>query len=163
MRPMWEEQDWNEEPEGEEQGEIQQMSCLREEVEEYGGMRTLEQEVSEEEAAKMNYKGKWIKVEAEVDTGACIPMMPKNIAKHLPIRESEGSKKGAKYVSASDDYIYNEGESEVIFANDNGEWRKSIVQRGDVNKTLMAGGAWQTRGTHCYSPGMGGWWWKIRT
>ena len=33
MRPLWEEQDWNEEPEGEEQGEIQNMSCLREETE----------------------------------------------------------------------------------------------------------------------------------
>ena len=105
MRPMWEEQGWSEEPEGEEQGEIQNMSCLREEMEGDGGMRTLEQEVSEEEAAKMNYKGKWFKVEAEVDTGACIPMMPKNIAKHLPIRESEGSRRGAKYLSASD-YIY---------------------------------------------------------
>ena len=30
-------------------------------------MRTLEQEVSEEDAAKMNYKGKWLKVEAEVE------------------------------------------------------------------------------------------------
>ena len=58
MRPMWEEQDWSEEPEGEEQGEVQHMSCLREETEGDGGMRTLEQEVSEEEAAKMNYKGK---------------------------------------------------------------------------------------------------------
>ena len=43
-------------------------------------------------------------------------------------------------------YIYNEGESEVIFANDNGEWRKSIVQRGDVNKTLMAGGSMADKG-----------------
>ena len=117
----------------------------------------MEQEVSEEDAAKMNYKGKWLKVEAEVDTGACIPMMPKSIAKHLPIRESEGSRKGAKYVSASDDYIYNEGESEVIFANDNGEWRTTSI------KHSWQGGAWRTRGTHCYSPGMGGWWWKIRT
>ena len=56
MRPMWEEQDWNEEPEGEEQGDIQRMSCLREEAEADGGIRTLEQEVSEEEAEKMNYK-----------------------------------------------------------------------------------------------------------
>ena len=138
---MWEEQDWNEEPEGEEQGEIQQMSCLREEVEEDGGMRTLEQEVSEEEAAKMNYKGKWIRVEAEMDTGACVPMMPKNVAKHLPIRESEGSKRGAKYLSASDDFIFNEGESDILFASDTGEWKKTVVQRGDVNKTLMAGGS----------------------
>ena len=52
MRPMWEEQGWSEEPEGEEQGEIQNMSCLREESEGDGGIRTLEQEVSEEEAAK---------------------------------------------------------------------------------------------------------------
>ena len=58
MRPMWEEQGWSEEPEGEEQGEIQNMLCLREEMEGDGGMRTLEQEVSEEETAKMNYKGK---------------------------------------------------------------------------------------------------------
>ena len=42
MRPMWEEQGWSEEPEGEEQGEIQNMSCLREEPEGNGGIRTLE-------------------------------------------------------------------------------------------------------------------------
>ena len=120
MRPMWEESGWNEEPEEEEFSE-ERLSCLREEAGEEGGMRTLEQEVSEEEAAKMNYKGKWIKVEAEMDTGACVPMMPKNIAKHLPIRESEGSKRGAKYLSASDDFIFNEGESEVGFASDSGE------------------------------------------
>ena len=146
MRPMWEEQGWSEEPEGEEQGEIQNMSCLREEMEGDGGMRTLEQEVSEEEAAKMNYKGKWFEVEAEVDTGACIPMMPKNIAKHLPIRESEGSRRGAKYLSASDDFIYNEGESDVLFASDSGEWKKAVIQRGDVNKTLMAGGSMADQG-----------------
>ena len=108
---------------------MQQFS-LREDKDEEGGLRTLEHQVSEEEAAKMNYKGKWIKVEAEVDTGACIAMMPKGVAQHLPIRESEGSKRGAKYVSASDDYIYNEGESEVVFASDAGEWKKAVVQRG---------------------------------
>ena len=81
MRPLWEDQDWNEEPEGEEQGEIQQMSCLREEVEGDGGMRTLEQEVSEEEAAKMNYKGKWIRVEAEMDTGGVRPHDAKECGK----------------------------------------------------------------------------------
>ena len=97
MRPMWEEQDWSEV-----QGEVQNMSCLREEAEGDGGMRTLEEEVSEEEAEKMNYKGKWIRVEAEMDTGACVPMMPKDVARHLPIRESEGSRRGAKYLSASD-------------------------------------------------------------
>ena len=128
MRPMWEEQDWNEEPEGEEQGDIQRMSCLREEAEADGGIRTLEQEVSEEEAARMNYRGNWIKIEAEVDTGACIPMMPKNVAKHIPTRESEGSKRGAKYLSASDNYIHNEGESDVLFACDTGAWRKATVQ-----------------------------------
>ena len=42
MRPMWEEQGWSEEPEGEEQGEIQNMSCSREETEGDGGMRALE-------------------------------------------------------------------------------------------------------------------------
>ena len=84
-------------------------------------MRTLEHEVSDEESAKLNYKGKWIKAEAEVDTGACIPMMPKGIARHLPTRESEGSRKGAKYLSASDGWIHNEGESDVPFAGDSGE------------------------------------------
>merc|ERR1711994_433569 len=142
---MWEDQGWSDEPEEEAQGG-DSLCCLREEVKEEGGMRTLEQEVSEEEAAKMNYKGRWIKVEAEMDTGACIPMMPKNIAKHLPIRESEGSKRGAKYLSASDDYIYNEGESDVLFASDSGEWKKAVNQRGDVNKTLMAGGSMADQG-----------------
>ena len=63
---MWEDEaGWNEEaPEGE--PEVEQMFCLREEMEEQGGIRTLEQEISSEEASKMNFKGKWIKVEAEV-------------------------------------------------------------------------------------------------
>ena len=47
---MWEEQGWSEEPEEEVQAG-EPMCCLREEVKEEGGMRTLEQEVSEEEAA----------------------------------------------------------------------------------------------------------------
>ena len=29
----------------------------------------------------------------------------------------------------------------MVFASDAGEWRKAVVQRGDVNKTLMAGGS----------------------
>ena len=65
------------------------LCCPREEASEDGGIRTLEQEVSEEEAEKMNFKGKWIKIEAEMDTGACVPMMPTSLAKHLKIRESE--------------------------------------------------------------------------
>ena len=94
MRPMWEESEWYEGM-SEEESNMQQF-CLREEEGDEGGLRTLEHEVSEEEAAKMNYKGKWIRVEAEMDTGACIPMMPKNIAKHLPIRESEWSRRGCE-------------------------------------------------------------------
>ena len=74
---------FGEDPWGEETGEEEPCQlCLREDLEGEGGMRTLEQEVSEEDAAKMNYKGKWIRVEAEMDTGACVPMMPKNVAKH---------------------------------------------------------------------------------
>ena len=98
MRPMWDEQGWNEEPEEEEQSQMQPLACLREEEDETGGPRTLEHEVSEEEAAKMNYRGKWIKIEAEVDTGACIPMMPKGIAKHLRTRESDGSRRGGQNI-----------------------------------------------------------------
>ena len=146
MRPMWDEQSWGDEPEEEEQSQMQPLACLREEEDEPGGLRTLEHEISEEEAAKMNYKGKWIKIEAEVDTGACIPMMPKDIAKRLQTRESDGSRRGAKYLSASNNYIYNEGESEVVFASDAGEWKKAVVQRGDVNKTLMAGGCMADKG-----------------
>ena len=47
-------------------GYIPPVCCLREAVEEGGGIRTLEQEMSEDEAAKMNYPrpmpprgGKW--------------------------------------------------------------------------------------------------------
>ena len=146
MRPMWEEDGgWSEEPEMEEQAG-DSLCCLREEASEDGGIRTLEQEVSEEEAEKMSFKGKWIKIEAEVDTGACVPMMPTSLAKHLKIRESEGSRRGAKYVSASDDFIYNKGESDVLFASDAGDWRKAVIQRGDVNKTLMAGGSVADKG-----------------
>ena len=142
MRPMWEESGWEEQAGDEEPAsEPLCMKSLREPEEEEGGMRTLEHEVSDEESAKLNYKGKWIKVEAEVDTGACIPMMPKGIARHLPTRESEGSRKGAKYLSASDGWIHNEGESDVPFAGDSGEQRKAVFQRGDVNKTLLAGGS----------------------
>ena len=144
-----EEQEWWQgqgEPEEEATGIAGSFACLREEMEDDGGLRTLEHNISEEEAAKTNYKGQWIKIEAEMDTGACMPMMPKSVAKHLPVRESEGSKKGAKYLSASDGCIYNEGESEVVFANNLGEWKKAVVQRGDVNKTLMAGGSVADKG-----------------
>ena len=136
MRPMWEEQGWDEEPEEEEQ--IQSMSCLREETKDDGGMRTLEQEVSAEEAAKMNYKGRWLKVEAEVDTGACIPMMPKGIAKHLPIRESEGSKRGQVFLSANGSPIPNLGCFKPEVVVESGKAATMTFQAAKVRKLLFA-------------------------
>ena len=52
MRPMWEESEWYEGM-SEEESNMQQF-CLREEEGDEGGLRTLEQDVSEEEATKMN-------------------------------------------------------------------------------------------------------------
>ena len=66
MRLMGDESGWSEEPMEEESNDIPPVCCLREAVEEGGGIRTLEQEMSEDEAAKMNYPrpmpprgGKW--------------------------------------------------------------------------------------------------------
>ena len=110
------------------------------EVDEPGAVRTLEQEVSQEDPVKWYGGCGYIEVEAEVDTGSCVSIMPSRVCKHVPTVPSAASRAKKQYRTAGSESIANNGQSNVRFWTEEGERRRMIWQRGDVNKALAGGG-----------------------
>ena len=114
-------------------------------AENQGSMRTLKQEVEHEDIRLWRGK-KYLKVKAEMDTGACVPMMPSKLLPGLPIKPNAASRARKRYGTAGKGSILNEGESDIRFWTEDGQRRRMLYQRGGVNKTLAAGGAMADEG-----------------
>lgn len=119
--------------------------CRLAEVEEEEHLRTLEQEVDHEDL--VNWQGQnYLEIEAEVDTGSCTTIMPNKVCQHIETKPSPGSKNGKKYRTAGKETINNDGQSMVHFWTPEGERRRMLWQRGNVNKCLAGGGAMADKG-----------------
>ena len=77
-------------------------------------------------------------IEVTVDSGAADSVMHKRMAKNFRVRESEGSKKGVKYVAAAGAVISNEGEKHVCVETEEGHHCKLKMQVAAVNKALLS-------------------------
>ncbi len=127
----------------EEEATEEEEECLArlcEEDEDESPVRTLEQEVGQEDAIYWEGRQGYKKIETEIDTGSCVVIMPTEECPGIPIEPSPASKAGKKYRTAGAERIANEGQSTVRFWTEEGARRKMLSQRGKVNKALAGGG-----------------------
>ena len=76
------------------------------------------------------------KVKITMDSGAVNNVAPKKWFPQYPMKESEGSKRGLKYVAANGGKLANLGEKQVRFKTDEGRSCGMTFQCVDVNKAL---------------------------
>ena len=111
----------------------------------------------------MNWRGepdtwggkRWIKVDGVVDSGACVPVAPPTMAPNVPIVESEGSKRGQKWTSASKHKVKNLGQQHILACTEAGNPTDVLFQIADVGKPLESVGTVCEQGNRVIS-GRGG-------
>ena len=80
----------------------------------------------------------WVKLEAVVDSGAAESVAPVGMAPWVPKRESEGSKRGQTYLSASGDKLPNLGEKQFDMLTSEGNWAQATFQVAEVTRPLCS-------------------------
>lgn len=89
---------------------------------------------------KAHHKGDspWALVTVTIDSGAAESVMPADVCSMFPVVDTEASKNGEHYVSASGDPIYNEGERRVTLQMDDATTQGMLFQVCDVDKVLAS-------------------------
>ena len=84
--------------------------------------------------------GEWVKIKGgmTLDSGCSVFVMPSKWLMHLVLEQSEGSRRGQKFVAASDHSVKNEGQRTVKFVTTDGSRRQMIFQVTAVNKILAS-------------------------
>ena len=80
----------------------------------------------------------WVKIEAYVDSAAVANVMKGNVIPGIKMVESEGSKKGQNWWSASNHPIKNEGQKLIPFKTTCGKKRRIMFQIANVSKSLVS-------------------------
>ena len=84
--------------------------------------------------------GEWVRVRGgmTLDSGCSVFVMPSKWLRHLALEPSEGSKRGQKFVAASNHSMQNEGQRTVRFRTQDGSRRQMVFQVAAVNKILAS-------------------------
>ena len=78
----------------------------------------------------------WVKVRSVMDSGAGVSVAPPGMCPARPIVESEGSRRGQEFVSASEDTLPNLGEQKLSVVLDNDKETVVKYQIADVSRAL---------------------------
>ena len=80
----------------------------------------------------------WVRVRSVMDSGCGVSVAPPGMCPEHPIEESEGSRRGQEFMSASEDTIPNLGEQKLNVLLDNGKETAIKYQIADVSRALNA-------------------------
>ena len=80
----------------------------------------------------------WEYLEAIVDSGATVTVIPPHVGKEYEVVPGEASKAGVKYEVANGDEIPNLGEKLLPVVTAEGSWRGMLAQVADVSKALQS-------------------------
>ena len=80
--------------------------------------------------------GEWQCISIAVDSGAAETVIPHNLVKHHPIRDTDASRSGLNYVSATGDPIPNLGEQRLPMCTQEGTFRSMTFQAAPVERAL---------------------------
>ena len=83
-------------------------------------------------------EGGWIYLEAILDSGATVTVIPPHVGKEYEVVPSAASKAGVKYEVANGDEIPNLGETLLHVVTNEGSWRGMLAQVADVSKALQS-------------------------
>ena len=90
------------------------------------------------EINEVTQDGEWKKIRAQVDSGAFDWVTPKSTAEHIPISETEASRKGVCYSAANGSDIKAFGEKRIRGLFDEGFGFNAKMQVADVKRTLAS-------------------------
>ena len=82
------------------------------------------------------FRGSWERVPVTVDSGAIDTVIPRRIAKGIMIKQTEASRNGLKYRSASGNAIVNEGEKNLKGYTNEANMVDMTAQVAEVTKPL---------------------------
>ena len=80
----------------------------------------------------------WVSIEVVMDSGAAESVAPSDMAPWVPIKESDGSRAGRKYISASGEVLQNLGEKMVSVYTNEGMPAEATFQVADVTRPLCS-------------------------
>ena len=85
-------------------------------------------------------EGEWVRVKGgmTLDSGCSVFAMPSRWLRHLDLEPSEGSRRGQKFIAASNHEVKNEGQRTVRFRTLDGSRRQMVFQVAAVNKILAS-------------------------
>ena len=86
-------------------------------------------------------KPEWVSIEVVMDSGGAESVAPSDMAPWVPIKESDGSRAGRKYISASGEVLQNLGEKMVSVYTNEGMLRqrfRSRTSRGPCAASLVS-------------------------
>ena len=83
-------------------------------------------------------EGGWEHLEAILDSGATVTVIPPHVGKEYEVVPSEASKAGVKYEVANGEEIPNLGEKLLPVVTAEGSWRGMLAQVADVSKALQS-------------------------
>ena len=82
------------------------------------------------------FSGSWERVPVTVDSGAIDTVIPRRVAKGITVRQTEASRNGLKYRSASGNAIVNEGEKNLRGYTNEANMVDMTAQVAEVTKPL---------------------------
>ena len=82
------------------------------------------------------FAGSWERIPVTVDSGAVDSVIPRRLARGVPTKQTEASKQGLKYRSASGNPIINEGEKDLHGYTKEGNSVNMCMQVAEVTKPL---------------------------
>jgi len=80
----------------------------------------------------------WVRVRSVMDSGCGVSVAPPGMCPAYPIAESEGSRRGQEFMSASEDTMPNLGEQKLEVVLDSGKSTSIKYQIADVSRALNA-------------------------
>ena len=80
----------------------------------------------------------WTKIKAVVDSGAGASVAPPSMAPNIPVKESEATRRGQHFASASGNSLPNMGEQIMEVTTDEGSARRVKFQVAEVTRPLCA-------------------------
>ena len=93
-------------------------------------------EIASVNSSEAEWYGDWQKIAVAVDSGAAETVIPHQLVKQHPICETEASRSGLNYASATGDPIPNLGEQALPVMTEEGTVRRMTFQAAPVSRPL---------------------------
>ena len=120
------------------QNRFSELAAEEDDIDDEDGIPVMALFSPEPEINHLKQGPRWVKLETVVDSGAAESVAPVGMAPWVPRQESEGSKRGPTYLSASGDKLPNMGEKKFDMVTPEGHWAQATFQVAEVTRPLCS-------------------------